>query len=254
MGKTASDFIATARKYIGIKEGSREHHYIVDRYNSQKPIPNGYKVSYSDPWCATFTSFLAVENKATSICPVSAYCPDIVNKAIKMGIWEEDDSVVPQPGWLVLYDWGDGSNYEKTDNRGLPDHIGIVEAVRNGTIIVIEGNKNDRVERRMLRINGRFIRGFVKVKYSGSSGKTSTAANKTPQKLYRVQAATFTSKQETKAKALCETLTASGIESYYYKTKDGKWFVVQVGAFTKKRGAQDMIRKLKKLGIEGMIW
>lgn len=51
------------------------------------------------------------------------------------------------------------------DNTGVPDHVGIVEKVSGSTITVIEGNKNNAVERRNIQVNGKFIRGYGVPKY-----------------------------------------------------------------------------------------
>ena len=55
------------------------------------------------------------------------------------------------------YDWQDNG---VGDNTGVPDHVGIVESVSGGVITVIEGNKNDSVERRKIAIDGTCIRGY----------------------------------------------------------------------------------------------
>ena len=49
-------FVNEAIKYVGVKEGSAKHKYIIDTYNKIVPLPSGYKVKYTDAWCATFVS------------------------------------------------------------------------------------------------------------------------------------------------------------------------------------------------------
>ena len=76
-----------------------------------------------------------------------------------MGIWQENDAFVPKPADEVLYDWDDGPNYATTDNKGNPEHVGMVEKVVGNDITVIEGNMNGgMVGRRTLKVNGRYIR------------------------------------------------------------------------------------------------
>ena len=42
--------IDTAKKYIGIKEGSAAHKRLVNYYNKVKP--DGYTAKITDDWCA----------------------------------------------------------------------------------------------------------------------------------------------------------------------------------------------------------
>jgi uncharacterized protein YgiM (DUF1202 family) len=82
-----------------------------------------------------------------------------------MGIWVEKDSTVPEPGWIIEYDWQDSGS---GDNAGTADHVGLVVSVNKsaGTFKVIEGNKNDAVGYRTMNINGRYIRGFAAPKFT----------------------------------------------------------------------------------------
>lgn len=162
--------VSEAISHIGVKEGSVLHHKIIDRYNSRKPLPRGYAVKYTDAWCATFVSYLAIIMGYTDIIPVECGCPQMISLAKDMGIWVEDDSYVPKPGDSVLYDWQDSG---KGDNTGTPDHIGIVETVVDGMITVIEGNLKDAVGRRQIAVNGRYIRGYIVPKYDEESSSAS---------------------------------------------------------------------------------
>lgn len=154
--------VSEAISHIGVKEGTVLHHKIIDRYNSRKPLPRGYAVKYTDPWCATFISYLAIVMGYTDIIPVECGCPQMITLAKQMGIWVEDDSYVPKPGDIVLYDWQDSGS---GDNTGTADHIGIVEKVVGSTETVIEGNYQDSVKRRELAVNGRYIRGYIVPRY-----------------------------------------------------------------------------------------
>jgi GH25 family lysozyme M1 (1,4-beta-N-acetylmuramidase) len=157
-----SAIVSEAISHIGVKEGTTLHHKIIDRYNSQKSLPRGYKVKYTDAWCATFVSFLAIVMGYTDIIPVECGCPQMIELAKQMGIWVEDDGYVPKPGDIPLYDWQDSG---KGDNAGTPDHIGLAEKVVSGTITVIEGNYKDAVGRREIAVNGRYIRGYIVPRY-----------------------------------------------------------------------------------------
>ena len=87
----------------------------------------------------------------------------------KIGEWDENDARVPNVGDIIFYDWQD-SGYG--DNKGTPDHVGIVEKVENGLITVIEGNIRDSVNRRSISVNARYIRGYGVPKYAASGDMT----------------------------------------------------------------------------------
>lgn len=157
-----SEIVKQAQAWIGLSEYDGSFKKIIDAYNTIVPLPVGYILKYSDPWCAGFVSAVAQVCNATDIIPTECSCPRMITKAQNMGIWVESDAYVPQPADIVLYDWDD-SGYG--DNRGESDHVGIVEKVSGSTVTVIEGNYSNAVKRRSLQINGRYIRGYIAPKY-----------------------------------------------------------------------------------------
>ena len=122
----------------------------------------GYKVKYTDEWCATFVSAVAVKLGYTDIIPTECSCDRMIALFKKMGCWIEDENRTPNAGDIIFYDWQDNGI---GDNKGSSDHVGIVEKVSGGQIHVIEGNKGQAVARRYLKINGKFIRGYGVPKY-----------------------------------------------------------------------------------------
>lgn len=159
-------FVNTAISYLGVVEGSEKHKYIIDTYNKITPLPVGYKVKYTDSWCAAFVSFCSYECGLLDIIPAECSCNRIITLAKNMGIWVENDAYVPKTGEIILYDWNDNG---AGDNTGVPDHIGIVVSVSNGMIKVIEGNYKDAVGYRNIAINGKFIRGFICPKFASDT-------------------------------------------------------------------------------------
>ncbi len=145
------------RGWIGGREGSGIHHSIIDAYNEIRPLPRGYKMSYSDEWCAATVSAAGFLAGYTDIMPAECSCSRMIALYKERGGWEESDGYVPAPGDLIMYDWDDDGSGEDT---GAPEHVGMVEKVEGGVITVIEGNASDMVKRRTLAVNGRYIRGF----------------------------------------------------------------------------------------------
>lgn len=148
--------------WLGAKQGDKVHKHIVDTYNSHKPLPQGYKVKYTDPWCATTVSAAAIECGYTEIIPCECSCNRMITLLKDMGIWVENDAYVPQMGDIIFYDWQDSG---AGDNVGGSDHVGYVEKVENGIITVIEGNISKSVGKRTVKVNGRYIRGYGVPKY-----------------------------------------------------------------------------------------
>jgi hypothetical protein len=103
-----------------------------------------------------------------------------INLFKKAGIWVEDGTVLPKPGYIVCYNWDTASQ----PNNGYADHIGIVEQVTSTSVIVIEGNMGHAVGRRSMPVGWGYIRGYAVPKYmtaavSVSAGKTQTRAQAT---------------------------------------------------------------------------
>lgn len=153
-----------ARAWIGRNEKDGSHKEIIDIYNNlAKPLPRSTKMQYDWPWCACFWSAVALKLGYSEIIPIEISCALLIQKAQEMGIWVENDAYVPSIGDGVVYDWQDNG---VGDNTGWPDHIGIVESVGDGRFSVIEGNYGDTVQTRSLKVNDKFIRGFISPRYS----------------------------------------------------------------------------------------
>lgn len=158
--------------WVGCKESDGSHKKIIDIYNSQKSLPRGYKVKYTDSWCATTTSAGAIKAGLEDIIPIECSCDEIIEIAKKRRIWQEKDSYVPETGDLILYDWDDNGS---GNNKGSVEHIGAVVSVSDKDIIkVIEGNKSNAVGYREIKVNGKCIRGFVTPKYSSKATKSTS--------------------------------------------------------------------------------
>lgn len=162
MAKLASSAIGQARAWVGRNEASGSHREIIDTYNAHKPLARGYAVKHTDAWCAIFISAVAIKCGLTSIIPTECGCGQMIALLKALGEWIENENRTPNAGDIIFYDWDDNGT---GDNTGWPDHVGIVEKVRDNTITVIEGNISNSVGRRTLAVNGRYIRGYGVPKY-----------------------------------------------------------------------------------------
>lgn len=159
-------YVKTAKEYAGVQKGSTEHHEIVDIYNTIRPLPQGYLVKYTDAWCATFVSAMAKKCGLLDLIPAECSCPRQITLWQNKGRWQENDAYVPKVGDIIYYDWQDSGS---GDNKGTPDHVGIVCEVSAGAITVIEGNMGSpsKVGYRSIAVNGKYIRGFGLPNYAG---------------------------------------------------------------------------------------
>lgn len=184
--------VAKMRSWIGKNEADGSFREIIDIYNSHTPRARGYKLQYSDEWCAGTVSAAAIATGNTNAVPLEVSCHYMIEGAKAKGIWVENDSYVPQGGDIILYDWQDSGI---GDNTGNPDHVGVVEYTSGGIIHVIEGNNGEKVARRELSVNGRYIRGFIVPKYSDnvapSGGVTPTVSGTIDELARRVIAGEF---------------------------------------------------------------
>lgn len=153
----ADKIVEKAVSFLGCNEKDGSHKKIIDIYNNHKPLARGYKVKYTDAWCATFVSAVAIECGCTDIIPTECGCQEMIKLFQNLGKWIEDDSYSPAKGDVIFYDWQDSG---KGDDTGYSDHVGIVEKNDGKTITVIEGNKADAVSRREIPVNGKYIRGY----------------------------------------------------------------------------------------------
>lgn len=163
------EFVNTAISFLGCKESDGSHKPIIDLYNQIKPLPQGYKLKYTDAWCAGFVSAVAQKIGITDIVFPECGCDRMIALYKKAGRWEENDSYVPSPGDLIFYDWQDSG---AGDNTGSSDHVGIVVSVSGSKIKVIEGNMSDAVGYRTIAVNAKYIRGFALPNFDGKASPT----------------------------------------------------------------------------------
>lgn len=175
--------VNTAKSYLGCKESDGSHRKIIDLYNSHKPLARGYAVKYTDAWCSTFASAIAIACGLTDIIPTECGCEKHIQLFKAKGSWVENDAYVPKIGDYIFYDWQDGANYATTDNTGSADHIGIVIEVSGNNLVTIEGNMSNAVGCRRLIVNGRYIRGYGTPNYAAKAASMGAGNAITPPKV-----------------------------------------------------------------------
>lgn len=174
MSATAKAVLDVMRSWVGYSESNGKFKTIINTYNAHKPLARGYKMKYTDEWCACTVSAAAIKAGATDIIGTEVSCNKFIEIFKKKGIWIEDGKVKPQVGDIILYNWDDRTQ----PNDGTADHIGIVEQQYGNTIVVIEGNYNCKVARRTINVGWGYIRGFARPKYDKATTATPAAKKK----------------------------------------------------------------------------
>lgn len=111
-----------------------------------------YKMQIGDNWCAMFTSVVA-KLAGVEWFPYEVSVGEQKKLAVAAGRWYDAGTCVPESGWLVVYDW---------TGNGWPDHVGIVEGYRAGSLVVIEGNYQGGVGVRVVSAKAGTIAGYIK--------------------------------------------------------------------------------------------
>lgn len=155
--------VRAARGWLGCRESDGSHRPIVDLYNRIRPLPQGYRLRYTDPWCAAFVSALGEQCGLGAVVLPECSCERMIALYRAAGRFEEQDWAVPRVGDLVMYDWDDGG---AGDCRGAADHVGLIVSVTGDLMKVIEGNKSDAVGERTLPLDSRYIRGYCQPDYA----------------------------------------------------------------------------------------
>lgn len=163
-----SQFVKTAQRWVGCAEGDGSHKPIIDLYNSHPPLARNYEVQYTDEWCATFVSAVSIRCGFTDIIPTECGCERQIELFKQLNAWEESDDYKPLPGDIIYYCWKNTSKLG--DCIGWSDHVGIVVGTSGDYMKVIEGNYNEKVAYRYIKIGADGIRGFALPNFSGLNG------------------------------------------------------------------------------------
>lgn len=161
------------RGWLGWSEKNGKFREIIDLYNTQKPLPRGYRMRYTDEWCAATVTAAGMEAGLHDIILPECSCSRMIALYQKKGQWMEDDAYRPQIGDIPMYYWKDGKDFATTDCTAPPNHVGVVGAVNGDTMTIYEGNKGEAVATRTLQVNGRYIRGYCLPDYASKAKEES---------------------------------------------------------------------------------
>ena len=254
-GVTAETVLRYMCGWIGLSRAKGTHKPIIDIYNAHTPLARGYKVTYTDEYCATTVSAAFIRAGAVDLiggteCSVQRFIDIFKAK----GIWNEDGTITPKVGDIICYNWDDTTQ----PNDGWADHIGIVESVNASakTFVVIEGNMNGNVGRRTVKFGYGQIRGFARPNYAATTtakkATTSNAPSKAPKWAGKVTARslnvrTWAGTENGNIKAypflakgnmvdICDTVNDKDGDPWYYIRIAGKYYGFVSAGYIKKVG------------------
>ena len=160
---TAQAMIDTFTAWMGYNRINGYQNGIIDIYNAVTPWPVGYRMRYSDAWCdATIT---AAAIKTGNVERIGRECsvPRHIDIFRKLGIWEEDGTITPRPGDIIVYSW----RRFRQPNNASASHIGLVVKVEGNEITCIEGNRGiGVVDTRTIPVGWGCIRGYARPNYA----------------------------------------------------------------------------------------
>lgn len=165
LNRTAQDYINVFRSWIGYSKENGKHRQIIDLYNSHKPLAVDYTVKYSDAWCDTTVSAAAIKAGMVDLIGTECSCERHIEIFKQKGIWIEDGTVTPKPGYIIFFSWDKDSPL----NERQATHNGVVEMVSGNQITTIEGNREEAVARRIIPVGWEHIRGYAAPRYERSS-------------------------------------------------------------------------------------
>ena len=114
--------VKIAVSYLGCKEADGSHRKIIDLYNSHKPLARGYAVKYTDAWCSTFASAVAIAAGLTDIIPTECGCEKHIALFKKLG--EKGREIQAELSKYFMVDYDDagsiGKRYRREDEIGTP--------------------------------------------------------------------------------------------------------------------------------------
>lgn len=109
-----------------------------------QPYWSWYGFSHRVNWCAIFVSWCADQCGYidAGVVPKFSGCVQGSRWFKDRGLWH-DKSYTPNPGDVIFFDWNDPGGFSGPQD-GVPDHVGIVERVKNGRVYTVEGNSGDK--------------------------------------------------------------------------------------------------------------
>lgn len=144
-------YIKILEGFYGCQTGDGRQKMIVQLYNQISPLPRGYRLKATDPWCAAFVSAAAY---------VIGVQPEIIRPecgAHEMWMKYPQDlrtrgCADAKRGDLIFYDW---------NQDGRIDHVGVVIERLEDCLQVLEGNFSGKCDIRHITVQNPAVYGSI---------------------------------------------------------------------------------------------
>lgn len=215
--------------WVGATRRTAKHLEILSIYNNHKPLARGYKVQVNDAYCATTVSAAYIKAGIAQYIGTECGVGKYIEIAKSRGIWVENDAHIPQIGDACVYDWDDNGIGDCT---GAADHIGIVTKTFSGSFTVTEGNMTGgKVGVRTMKVNGRYIRGFICPRYAEIAKALDASASATVPSASPVPSTSTASlSKEVKAKDAASSFSKALAGAYIVTAASGLYLRDGAGA------------------------
>ena len=148
--------LSVANACIGTQENTERHQTIIDIYNHYPNKIRQYKITLYDPWCAAFVSAVFIAAGVSQLIPIDCSCWVMKLEGTERGMLRDKSRYVPKPGDIIFYKW---------QGKHQVSHVGIVSEVKGSSLKVIEGNYNDKVGVRQIKLSYPYIDSYLEVNY-----------------------------------------------------------------------------------------
>lgn len=145
-----------ANACLGTQENTDRHQTIIDIYNQYPNKSRQYKITLHDPWCAAFVSSVFIAAGVPQLIPIECSCWMMKQAGENRGMLRDKDRYIPMPGDVIFYKW---------EGEHQVSHVGIVSEVKGSSLKVIEGNYNDKVGVRQIKLSYPYIDSYLEVNY-----------------------------------------------------------------------------------------
>ena len=210
---TAAKVLEIARAEIGKDDGTKYGKWYEQNVDKD---PNNYDFGGDDvPYCAMFVSWVFAKAGAKCAGLPGAYCPSMLDAAIKAKATTSVDKA--RPGDVVYFDWDGGET----------DHVGIVESNSGYNLTTIEGNTNNgEVKRKTHEYN--CVVGVVRPSYGNKPSDNKPNDKKKPEIAFRLSTDSSGAKwldvnERTNGTCAIRWIAIKGAGRYRVCTVDNAW-------------------------------
>lgn len=148
--------VELAKQYMNIDAAGKAA--LVEYYNAHCVAlvkrERRYKMKSGDNWCAMFTSVIAHKlGIPVNKFPYEVSVGEQVKIAKSYGYYTQNMEKA-KSGDLIIFNWNGDS---------WPDHVGVIQNIKDGIITTVEGNYHGTVGERHISMKSNYIMGVIQL-------------------------------------------------------------------------------------------